>query len=264
MSSPSAESPVEDPVEALLALAESARGGLRRFGFVTAYGLLAGLFAASIVIPVGVIGLLVGGGEPAYLIALTAGVVSLVAVVLAYRIDRLLSSFDRRLRSIEGFVRFNPRPRIPEGQGAVDRAVAWLEGEDESFRKALSQSRDRLARNVRALGPDSPPLTAHFLRKSMYLPAQYHLIVHTLDKRAEIEDLRQVKEAAQRMAVSTGVPPDRVLVVQTVPAEIPEEVERWLDSNWVLAPRKRRRVCPLQLLVERDDGRYEVAPVYAG
>lgn len=263
MSSPGAGSPVEDPVEALLDLAESARGGLRRFGFVTAYGLLGGLFAASILIPVGVIGFLVRGGESGYLIALTAGLMSLVAVVLAYRIDRFLSSFDRRLRAIEGFVRFNPRPRIPEGQEAVDRAVAWLEREDERFRRALSKSRDRLARNVRVLGPGSPP-TAHFLRKSMYLPAQYHLIVHTLDKRAEIEDLRQVKEAAERMAVSTGVPPDRVIVVQTVPVEISEEVERWLDSNWVLAPRRQGRVCALQLLVEREDGRYEVAPVFAG
>src|SRR2546427_440385 len=43
-----AEATVEDPLEALLDLAESARRHLRQSGFVTAYGLLGGRIAAAI------------------------------------------------------------------------------------------------------------------------------------------------------------------------------------------------------------------------
>src|SRR2546422_2119451 len=263
-----AEATVEDPLEALLDLAESARKHLRPLSFVTAYGLLGGLIAAAVLLPIGIVALL-RGGDLVYVLALTAGVLSIVAVVMAIRIDRFLSDFDRRLRAIEGFVRFNPRPSIPGGREAAERALAWLERTDERFRTVLSGARDRLARNVRFPGAKFPPLSAYLLRKSMYLPRQYPPLLQVPSKRVDVADPQLLKDLAQHVDATTGVPPDRVLVVQTVPADIPEEIERWLDANWVLHRRGSGRggevrACPLQLLVEREDGKYEVAPAFAG
>lgn len=263
------EAKIEDPLEALLNLAGATRARLRQLEFLTAYGLLSGLIAAAVLLPMGAVGLVLRGTEPLYVVGIAAGSVSIAAAILAYRIDRFFSYFDRRLRAIEGFVRSDPNPPIPEGDDAASRAAAWLERTDDRFRLILSRARDRLVRDARPLGPESLAFAVHFLRRSTYLPRQYHLLVHVLDRPIGIDDLRRVKDAAEQVAVATRVPPDRVLVVQSVPSEIPDEVERWIDDNWILAPRGRRAVerapaCAIQLLVEREDGRYDLSPPFAG
>jgi hypothetical protein len=262
------EAKVDDPLEDLLDLARATKVRLGHFRYLSAFGFLGGLMAGSVLVMIFLLRLALGVTESIDFMLVVGAAVSFTASVLGVKTEDFLDHFERRLTAIEGFIRFDPQPAIPSGPDPISRAVQWLRSIDPRFDKVMARNPQRLLKNRTPKGSEDQ-FSAYILRKSPWLPRMYHAFFQVFDRPVTVHDLERVKQLVDHVLSKTKVPPNHVLLVQTDPIEIPEEVERWIDEHWVLYPMGRKpgkefHACPLQLVVEGKDGRYDVACVFAG
>ncbi len=263
------EARVHDPLEALLVLARETKSRMREFDFVTFLGIFGGILVALALFAYGGARLYYGLGDATTYELIGVGVISALAALFSWRISNFMIHFQRRLAAVERFIKFDPAPPVPAGPDPVARALNWLSAQDKRFEKLLRKSPERLARNVVPKGSKGYPFTAYYIRKSPFLPWERHLFVKTIEHPVTIEDLSQLKEAVETVVRKRKVPADHILAIQLLPDEIPEEVEQWIDDNWVLyplgrKPGKEEQVCPVQLIVEGADGHYRLGCMYPG
>jgi hypothetical protein len=81
--------------------------------------------------------------------------------------------------------------------------------------------------------------------------------------------MRNLKEQVERVCKRRRLPPRRVIAVQTVDANVPESVSDWLDTHWILfpiesLPGEEDHACPIELLVETRDRKYDIIVPYVG
>lgn len=226
---------------------------------------LAGIFGALQVLSMG--GLLLAG------IVLVA--LFILGFIILERMRDLRSFFDYfalRHRVIQRVRQADPVVYVPEGKDAVQRILAHLAATSPDVRglmatpgsvatPALLTGKSGLTYSFDAYVRREP--SALWRTVSLGSPG-FAVFVKAFEHAPTLKDLQALKAAVEDVALSTRIPPARILVLWRAKGtqSITPDVYEFLTKD---AVRVRIRggtfACTLELAVEREDGTYDFIPV---
>lgn len=259
-----------DPLEDLLVLALEAKSKLGRLRTVTFFGMLGGALAGSMLLLFGIMLIVIRGFETLYVAAVIAGGFCCIVAVISFSLEIFFVYFERRIDAIDRFINYNPRPLQPAGDSPEGRILTWLKQTDSKFNNLTTKHPDSLLFGATPKGMTSDySLDAYFIRKTPMVHWRYHLFIKVFVGHVTISNLRELKSQVERVLRKSKLAPSRVLVVQAVSGDIPDELASWIDRNWILFPigrslGKELHAVPIEVLVEAEDGHYDLATLNAG
>ncbi len=263
------EAEVGDPLEALFDLAKVTQRYIPKLRAVVTFGEFGGISAGAILI-LALLVLISMGAIDAWVAGLIFGlsIACLFISGLSFRSETFLDFFDRRLDTISKILTWDPNPAIPNDSNPATRALMWLISSDDNWAKVLKGREVQRDACPKGCDPNFH-FDIYFIRRFASPLRRAQLFIKVYNKSVGIADLRVLKEQVENICRRQRLPPRRIIAIQTANADVPENVSDWLDMYWILFPIGSLRggeahACPIELLVETSDRKYDIIVPYVG